>query len=283
MKNKHSFLTGVTLLFSVLLMAQTPKYLEQKEAQAYKQHQAEITQFVKTIVGDQMAKLAIKQNITDATKLSAIKAIIQERETRLATYNYLLEDDDVARYQAKQKVSNQYKTLLIRHLFLAGEIVGSYNCRVIMRNKDTLGITPSQQESIVLLAIQMDSLLEKDPNVALRPYEWPGFTKILTAKQQDLFLEIKMADEVSGQVAASWKKLKENQLDYGMDSTLVRSELYRYHLTRDKAIYVNYNDGKLRDAAVKAITDAAPLAIKRIDAIPAAQQAKAAYNGSFSW
>jgi hypothetical protein len=54
-------------------------------------------------------------------------------------------------------------------------------------------------------------------------------------------------------------------------------------MSRDKAMYLYYNNDSLRNASVDAINNAAPLSIRRINAIPAAQKAKAAYNGSFSW
>jgi hypothetical protein len=287
MNLKQYLIAGLFLLACLMVKAQTqtqaPAYLKGSEVQAYNQHALEVSLLAKTAVGEEMARMTLNGHIKDEAKMAAIRALLTERETREATYQFIYPDDEVARYQARQQVSNDYKTTLIRDLFLAGEIVGSYNCRMVMRNKDTLRLSSAQQAKIVETAVELDQLLEKDPKMDSRGYELAAFRKIMSQNQVNLYLTLKLVDEVKGQVATSWTKLKDNQLDYGLDSAGTSAELYRYHMSRDKAIYLYYNNDSLRNASVDAINNAAPLAIRRINAIPAAQKAKAAYNGSFSW
>lgn len=283
MKMKICSITGVFLFICALISAQIPDYLKEKEAEVYKLHESEVKLLASQAISDEMARLTLNQHIKDVSKMNNIRTIIGKRETRKATYQFIYPDDEIARYEARQRVTNEFKPFLIRYLFVAGEIVGSYNCRMVMRNKDTLMLSAKQQASIVDTAVELDQLLEKQPNMDSRGYELKSFGKIFNNRQMDLYLSLKLNDEVKGQVAASWIKLKDNQLDYGLDSTIVAAELYRYHMARSKANYLYYNNDALRNAAVESINNSAPLAIRRINAIPAAQKAKAAYNGSFSW
>jgi hypothetical protein len=287
LKSNSMNLKRYTLILSVmawctLTHAQAPTFLKKAEAQAYKASNAEVKKAASIATGDQMAELILKYKL-NASEQQAIRALIEERETRMATYNVLYPEDDTTRYKAKQAVEKEYRDAITRTLFTAGKTVGCYNCRMIMRNKDTLRLTPSQQEMIIAMAVEVDRLLEADPKMELRPYEMPRLTKIMTPTQFDLYLTLKLNDEVKGQIQATWKKLTDNGLEYGMDSTLTARELYNYHLSRDKAIYIYYNDTEAKDAALKAINDAAPLAIRRANSVADAVKAKNAYNGTLTW
>jgi hypothetical protein len=283
MKLKKPLNAGLFLLVSLLATAQTPSFLKGNEVQAYNQHTSEVTLLANAAVGEEMARMTWNGHIRDAAKLADIRNLLYEQEIRKATYHFIHPDDEVACYESRQRIIKEYRKPLVRKLFLAGEIVGSYNCRMVMRNKDTLRLSPTQQAAMAEVAVEVDQRLKDDPSMDLRGYELAAFRKIMSARQVDFYLTLKLHDEVMGQMTASWTKLKDHQLDYGLDSTAVAAELYRYHLSRDKAIYLNYNNEELRNESVRVINEAAPLAIRRINAIPAAQKAKAAYNGSFSW
>lgn len=282
MNTYRNVLTGTLLLACTLATAQTPAYLKGAEIQTYNNHASEVKSFAKTATSDEMGRLAIKHSL-NSEEFATIKPIVNEMETRKATYNFILSDNDTSRYKAKQAVSKSYEPTLIKKLFQWGKEVGSYNSRLILRNKDTLGLTSSQQASLLDWAVEVNRLLEADSKIELRPIEFPVIKKVLTEKQLDLFLAIKMTDEVNGQVQKTWKTLKQNGLEYGLDSATVSAELYRYHMARDRAIYINYNNATLREAAVKTINEYAPTAIKRVNAIPEAEKAKNAYNGSLTW
>lgn len=229
-----------------------------------------------------MAALIIKQGLK-SDEMTSVKSIIEERETRKATYNYLLASDDTTRYKAKAAINEEYRSRLTGTLFQLGKIVGSYNCRMIMRNKDTLGLSTAQQDQIAEWAVKVDKMLAEDSKVELRPIEFPIFKKLFTPVQLELFLNLKLHDETLTQAAKTWATLKENGLEYGMDSLQTAKELYNYHLARGKANYVNYNNAKERDASLKAISEAAPMAIRRTNSIPEAIKAKNAYNGTLTW
>jgi TPR repeat protein len=187
MNKKQYLIAGFFLLACLLAKAQTqtqaPAYLKGSEVQAYNQHALEVTLLAKTAVGEEMARMTLNGHIKDEAKRAAIRALLTERETREATYQFIYPEDEVARYQARQQVSNDYKTTLIRDLFLAGEIVGSYNCRMVMRNKDTLWLTTAQQASITETAVELDQLLEKDPKMDSRGYELAAFRKIMSFQE----------------------------------------------------------------------------------------------------
>lgn len=283
MKLKKNLIAGTFLLVSLLVAGETPSFLKGNEVQTYNQHISDVKLLANATVGEQMARMTLNGNIREAAKLADIRSLLYEQEIRKATYYFIHPDDEVARYESRQRITKEYREPLVRKLFLAGEIVGSYNCRMVMRNKDTLRLSPTQQAAMAEVAVEVDQRLKDDPAMDLRGYELAAFRKIMSARQVDFYLTLKLHDEVMGQMATSWTELKDHQLDYGLDSATVASELYRYHLSRDKAIYLNYNKDSLRNAAVDAINSAAPLAIRRINAIPAAQKAKTAYNGSFSW
>lgn len=285
MKHNYPYLfsfLGTLFLTCTLASAQTPAYLKGDEAQAYNAHTADVKSFAKFAMGDQMGRLSLKYNLS-TTEADSVLTFVKKMEIRKATYNYIFPDNDTLRYKAKQNIDNEYEEALVKHLFRAGKTVGSYNCRMIMRNKDTLQLTPTQQESILTWAVEVNNLLKDDPSLSLRPLEFPLFKKIFTETQLDLFLTLKLTEEVNGQVQKSWKTLKENGLEYGLDSAVVSAELFRYHMARDRAIYINYADATLREAAIKSINDYAPTAIKRINNIPAATEAKKAYNGTLTW
>lgn len=285
MKHNYHFLfmlLGVLILTSKQASAQTPSFLRGDEAQAYNAHTSDVKSFAKFAIGDQMGRLSLKYNLS-TTEADSVLTFVKKMEIRKATYNYIFPENDTTRYKAKQSIDKEYEEALIKHLFKAGKTVGSYNCRMIMRNKDTLKLNTTQQESILAWAVQVNNLLQDDPKLELRPLEFPLFKKLFTETQLDLFLILKMTEEVNGQVQKSWKTLKENGLEYGLDSAVVSAELFQYHMARDRAIYVNYADAKLREAAIKSINDYAPTAIKRINNIPAATEAKKAYNGTLTW
>jgi hypothetical protein len=282
MKLKHYSMILVLCAASMLAAAQTPAYLNSREAQAYNASGAEVKKFAKIAIGDQMAALTIKHSLS-AEEQTAVRVLVEERETRMATYNALYPSDDIARYNAKAAVKQQYRDKLVRTLFAYIKIVGSYNCRMIMRNKDTLRLTTAQQAQIADWAVKVDSMLEADPKLELKPIEFPILCSIFTPKQVDVFLNLKLHEEVLGQVAKTWKTLTENSLEYGMDSTVAAKELYNYHMARDKAIYVNYADQAAKDAALKSINDAAPQAIRRANSVADAVKAKNAYNGTLTW
>lgn len=285
MKHNYHYLfsfLGSFFLTCTLAVAQAPDFLEGQEAEAYNAHKTEVKMFAKIGTSDEMGKMSIKYEL-NSTEFSALNTFVEQMETRKATYNYIYPDNDTMRIKAKQMVANQYEPDLIKYLFKAGKTVGSYNCRLMMRNKDTLSLTTTQQDTILAWAIHVNGLLKENPSLELRPLEFPIFKRTLTEQQLDLFLSIKLTEEVNGQVQKTWKTLKEKGLEYGLDSAVVSGGLFRYHMTRDKIIYVNYNNYTLREAALKNINQNAPIAIKRLENIPEATAAKNAYNGTLTW
>lgn len=282
MKHNRYTLLIAGLLSAVLMHAQAPSYLKNNEAQAYKANLTELRKTTKITIGDQMAKLTLKYGLTLADA-QVVKTLITERETRKATYDFINADNDTTRYKMKEALDNAYQDQLVATLFESGKAVGAYNCRMIMRNRDTLRLSQSQAAQIAQWAVKVDRMQTEDPKLELRPLEYPLFKKLFTPAQLELFLTLKIHDEALGQAAKTWKTLKDNGLEYGMDSTATAAELYRYHMARDKAIYVNYDNATEREAQVKAINDAAPQAIRRTNSIAEAVKAKNAYNGTLTW
>ena len=282
-QNLYSFL--LLLVCSALVsttQAQTPSYLKGSEVQAYNANTQQIKQFAQIAIGDEMANLIITYKLTQG-EAENFKALVEEMETRLATYNVIYPTQDTIRFKAKMAVKESYKNTLVKTLFENDKMVGCYNLRMIRRNKDTLHLNADQQEKIKAMAVEVNDLLEKNPKMDLRAYELPRLTKIMTPQQFDLYLQIKLTDEVNTQTNSTWAKLKENGLEYGLDSTKTKTEVFNHHMAKAKANYIYTFEQKTRDAANKAIDEAAPTAIRRANGVADAVKAKNAYNGTLTW
>ncbi|NLE33429.1 MAG: hypothetical protein GX619_10475, partial [Bacteroidales bacterium] len=179
MKLKKPLNAGLFLLVSLLATAQAPSFLKGNEVQAYQQHASEVTLLANAAVGEEMARMTLNGHIRDAAKLADIRSLLYEQETRKATYHFIHPDDEVARYESRQRITKEYRKPLVRKLFLAGEIVGSYNCCMVMRNKDTLRLSPTQQAAMAEVAVEVDQRLKDDPAMDLRGYELAAFRKIM--------------------------------------------------------------------------------------------------------
>lgn len=282
-QNLYSFL--LLLVCSALaatVQAQTPSFLKGAEVQAYNANTQQVKQYAQIAIGDQMANLTLTYKLTQG-EAENFKALVEEMETRMATYNLIYPTQDTMRYKAKMEVKTAYKNTLLRTLFENGKMVGCYNLRMIMRNKDTLHLNAHQQEQIKLMAVEVDGLLEKDPKMDLRAYELPRLTKIMTPEQVDLYLTIKLTDEVNTQTGNDWKKLKDNGLEYGLDSTITAKEMFNHNMAKAKTSYLYTYKQQTRDTALKAINEAAPTAIRRANSVADAVKAKNAYNGTLTW
>jgi len=282
MKNKRYSLL-VTLLFLVMLLqAQVPAYLQGAEVQAYTTNAADIKKAIKLAVGDEMGALILQHKLK-GNEVNEVRNLVEQRETRKATYNYVYANDDTTRYKIKQAVDAQFRESMVRTLVTLGKTLGDNNCCLIMQNKDSLQLTPAQQVKIVDWSVKVDSILAVDPKMELRTLEFPVLKSILTPKQFDQFVSFKLNGEVVYWVKKTWKTLTDNGIEYGMDSTATAVELYHYHMAYAKALYLNFDNNDARWSSITAIVDAAPLAIKRANSVSEAIEAKNAYKGTLTW
>lgn len=284
MKNKKLFLLGAFLLSFFLSMAQIPAFVPKNETDVFKKNEAEIKKSAEIATGDEIQYLTKKYKLTHAEK-NQLYEIINRREQQKVIYNYLYPTQDSLRYGFKSQIDMSFKPELIKFLFVNEKNVNCYNSWILYSNRKAFALSDKQVESIIETVVNINLIKEDETttNFDQRGYELTAFRKILTNSQFEAYLEAKLYDEVKKEVDNSWKKLKENGLSVDLDSTVEIPVLFRYQMALSKANYLNYNDYGKREKVVKTITDAAPLTARRVNSIPAAQQAKNAYKGSLVW
>jgi hypothetical protein len=280
---KSSFLfAGFFIISCLTVICQISKDLTSDELAVYQQHESDILTNATLNYSECLAELKMNYSL-DSDCINRINGQLLERESRICICNYLYPTDAMLRYKAKQDIRILYGEILTRNLLHAGANASTYYYNMVLNKKNILKISETQFDSIVERAIDVNNQLKKKPQMDTWEHELSTFQRILSDIQLNVFLRIKNNNKVKYQVAASWAKLKENGLDYDLDSASVYKDLFNYHMANFIAADLNYNNETLKREAWNGINEKAPLAIRRIKSVTEAQKVKKIYSGSFSW
>jgi hypothetical protein len=269
-------------MISIICFAKAPLGLTPKEAEVYTQHQDEINFFTKFSVEDQMTEFSKKYNLAD-NYYNEVWNLVNEREIRLNAYNFIYPDSLLLRFQAKEKVKNQYNTSITRQLLLAGVDATTENLNSVLRIKDVLKLTKLQVDTIAEKAINLNGLLQRHPHIDLWAHELSILSKTLSTEQMDLFLSYKNSHINDKKTKNVWSKLKANNMTDDLDSIQEYNKLYAYYNEIYKTADLYSENDSLKREVWKAIDLQAPVSLKRYNTIKNKKGSSQTYNGTYIW